>query len=73
MGCVRTCKTLLHVEYSLPMRPTTAWGVLWPDRHKADGSCSKCGGKRVKPGYYCRACRAAYMRAWRAKTNGKGE
>jgi tRNA(Ile2) C34 agmatinyltransferase TiaS len=29
--------------------------------------CSNCGKARDTRGWYCRACRRAYMQAWRAK------
>jgi len=55
-------------------RGDTVWGRRWPSTYKSDGACSNCGKVRDKSAqHYCRSCRAAYMRAWRAKTNGKGE
>lgn len=35
-------------------------------RMRPDAPCSNCGGQRETAAAYCRACGAAYMRAWRA-------
>jgi hypothetical protein len=45
----------------------TVWGDRPIRQYRTDGGCSRCGGDIDRPGKYCKACHAAYMRKWRPK------
>lgn len=50
----------------------TEWGTLvpWQKQKRAGVACSHCSGPLDRNGQrYCKACHAAYMRAWRPKNS----